>query len=137
LIYPINYENWHWFLIVAYLPERRIISYDSSGISHNDYLDIIERTLLDEAIAKNLTDIVDMDSGKFKIPFTKEKCHDMPRQRNGYDCGVFMLMLINCLIDNIPMGCISQDDMLHYRMTLAVDIIRQKMNYYYEIKEEK
>jgi sentrin-specific protease 1 len=137
LIYPINYENWHWFLIVAYLPERRIISYDSSGISHNDYLDIIERTLLDEAIAKNLTDIVNMESGTFKSPFTKEKCHDMPSQRNGYDCGVFMLMLINCLIDNIPIGCISQADMLHYRMTLAVDIIRQKMNYYYEIKEEK
>jgi Ulp1 family protease len=134
LIYPTNHQNWHWFLVVVYIPERRIISYDSSNLSHDDYLDIIEKSLLDEATHRQLEDIVDLATGAFKIPFTKEKYKDMPRQRNNYDCGVFMLMLINFLIDSIPIHLLSQKDMASYRITLAADIIHQKMNYYYEIK---
>ena len=129
IIYPCHYVNSHWFLIVVFMTDRRIVSYDSCDFNHEDYMIAIEKSLKDEAINRNRLDLIDVKTGKFNIPFVKEK-GVMPQQQNTYDCGVFMLMLINFIIDGIPISSLSQNDMRSYRVNLACDIIRQKMNYY-------
>ena len=130
VIYPCNYVNTHWFLIVVFMTDRKIISFDSCNFNHFDYMNAIEKSLKDEAIHRKRLDLIDAETGNFNIPFVKEKYEETPQQDNNHDCGVFMLMLINFIIDGIPINSLSQNDMRNYRMTLACDIIRQKMNYY-------
>jgi Ulp1 family protease len=95
-------------------------------------MEYIERSYIDEAIARKMTQIVDLKTKKLLKPFQKIKypSHLMPQQNNSCDCGVFMLMMINFLIDKIPFNELKQEDMPLYRLVLGTDIIRQKMNYY-------
>jgi Ulp1 family protease len=139
LIYPCNYTNTHWFTIVVDFEQRTIKSYDSLGINHANYLTNVENSLRDEAINRQITSMVDMQSKQFIIirPFTKSSSADMPRQNNYNDCGVFTIMLINFIIDEIPLQYLKQEDMNSYRLILACDIIRQKLNYYYQDDQEK
>ena len=131
LIYPCNMLNTHWFLIVVYNKTREIIYYDSFNIyDQTEYMNCIERSLALEAYHRGRDDLVDMNTKSFKIPYKKSNYKEMPQQKNGYDCGMFLLMLINFLIDGIPIKELKQTDMPQYRIILACDIIRQKMNYY-------
>jgi len=122
LVYPTNMTQEHWFLIVVFLKKKEILYYDSCGYDQLSYLDFVEKSLVDEAKARNRLD--------FTQTFKKSKFTQTPQQKNGYDCGVFMIMMINFLIDGIPFSELRQEDMPVYRLVLACDIIRQRMNYY-------
>lgn len=47
---------------------------------------------------------------------------DRPRQLNGYDCGVFVIMMIEYIIDNLPLS-FQQSDMPFFRQRLAVALL--------------
>jgi Ulp1 family protease len=97
---------------------------------NEEMMDCIERSYTDEAVTRKMEDIVDLKSKKLLKPFEKLSYSMMPKQTNTYDCGVFMVMTINFLIDKIPLSYLDQEDMKMYRIVLATDIINQKMNYY-------
>ena len=136
LVYPVNMLQEHWFLIVVYMLNREIIYYDSLGYNQMGYVEVVEKSLADEAFMRKREDLVDMETRQFIVPFIKTK-YEAPRQTNGFDCGVFLIMMINFLIDNIPFNELKQEDMPLYRLILAADIIRQKINYYAVEEEEE
>jgi sentrin-specific protease 1 len=123
LIYPTNMTQEHWFLIVVFLKNKEILYYDSCGYDQSAYLDYVEKSLVDEAKKRNRLDFT-------TASFKKSAYQQTPKQENGYDCGVFLIMMINFMIDKIPLSELKQEDMPAYRLILACDIIRQKMNYY-------
>ena len=57
----------------------------------------------------------------------------IPKQDNGYDCGVFVCMFADFLTDNLPFA-FSQADMDLFRKKIFVSIKRQKIGYpYYKV----
>ena len=45
-----------------------------------------------------------------------------PQQRNGCDCGMFVVINVDFLMDDLELS-FSQEDMDYFRMRLSVDII--------------
>jgi sentrin-specific protease 1 len=93
----------HWFLIVVFLKNKEILYYDNCGYDQSGYLDSVEKSLVDEAKTRNRLDFA-------TASFKKSKYQQTPRQKNGYDCGVFLIMMINFLIDKIPLSELKQED---------------------------
>jgi Ulp1 family protease len=56
-------------------------------------------------------------------------CDKFPHQSNGYDCGLFILMLADLLADNLPVDSFSENDLVEYRMKIGNDIIRGNLSY--------
>lgn len=46
-----------------------------------------------------------------------------PQQRNGIDCGMFVVMTVDFLMDDLDLVNFSQEDMEYFRMRVSVDII--------------
>ena len=46
-----------------------------------------------------------------------------PQQRNGFDCGMFVVMTVDFLMDDLDLVNFSQEDMEYFRMRVSVDII--------------
>jgi hypothetical protein len=82
LIIPINEIKEHWYLAIINLRLRRIEIYDSIGARRLVVVEDLFRYVQDEYKAKKKKDL-DMTM------WSNEPC-DVPLQRNGYDCGVFM-----------------------------------------------
>ena len=47
-----------------------------------------------------------------------------PQQHNGFDCGVFVAIYVDFLMDDLELENFCQEDMEYFRMRLSVDIIR-------------
>ena len=131
ILMPANSRNVHWFLVAIQMKERKLFYCDSLHGDRRKYLKAINQSLIDEAIYRERFDLLTEDKLQFKHPFTLEKypSDKMPTQTNSYDCGVFVIMMINFIIDNIPLENLKQRDMATYRINLACDIIRQHFNY--------
>jgi len=59
-----------------------------------------------------------------------------PQQDNGYDCGMYVVMCVDFLCDNIPLTikrgehlAISSRNMPYFRMKVAADILRGFLYY--------
>jgi len=50
---------------------------------------------------------------------------DIPKQLNGYDCGMFMLLYIDKLAHGLPLD-FSQKDVSKYRQSLMITILHAK-----------
>jgi Ulp1 family protease len=46
-----------------------------------------------------------------------------PQQRNGFDCGMFVAINVDFLMDDLEFKFFCQEDMDYFRMRLSVDII--------------
>jgi sentrin-specific protease 1 len=52
----------------------------------------------------------------------------VPQQTNCYDCGVFVCMYADYLIDDLPLT-FTQDNMIHFRQKICADILRGSLLY--------
>ncbi|CAJ1950668.1 unnamed protein product [Cylindrotheca closterium] len=86
LIIPVNHHGCHWFLIVAYMKEKRIQVYDSmAGLSRMMYLKVLLKYIrknYEENKGKKMR-----GWKKWKLLETDKKM--TPQQCNGHDCGIF------------------------------------------------
>ncbi|XP_043276075.1 sentrin-specific protease 1-like [Venturia canescens] len=109
VIVPINLGN-HWCLATINFIAKTIMYYDSFKKENPRSLETLLQYLIEEARQKE---------GE---PIMREKWHlaakmDIPRQSNGYDCGVFVCMYARCKISERKME-FTQNEM---------PIIRAKM----------
>ncbi|GMH93332.1 hypothetical protein TrVE_jg14317 [Triparma verrucosa] len=117
ILIPVNVNNMHWCLLEVSIPEKRIQYYDSLGGSGEQYLKGMLMYLNDEwqKLSKP-GDFVPEDWSL--ISTTKET----PRQKNGYDCGVFTC---TCA-DYISLGLeltYTQKDITVCRRRMALKIL--------------
>ena len=117
IFFPINQNNMHWVCAVAFVQEKRIQFYDSMGGRGQSYLDNIFRYLQDEHVDKNKCLLPDADQWQL-IPCTA----DTPRQRNGFDCGVFTCMFCDFLAQDCPL-VFGQDHVTQCRQRMALSIL--------------
>ena len=115
LIVPINVNNTHWVLVVAFMQQKKIMYYDSFNQNGNSYMKTIQRYIGDE-IRVNCKGVEDMK--KWQLANVR-----VPQQRNNYDCGICVLMNVDLLLQNKPLTY-NANDMTDYRVKVANDIIR-------------
>jgi hypothetical protein len=131
---PINISNTHWVLIVINMREKVIHYYDS--IEHDKsvqplaYFEHLKRWIEDEARTKLNNDSYRADD------FVWNDHNEAPFQTNPYDCGVFVLMAIHYIVNDLPFDY-NTDEGRQYiatvcRSKIAVMIFRESINMHNE-----
>jgi sentrin-specific protease 1 len=125
IFFPFNVRDTHWVLIVAYLQEnkKRLTVYDSLKTSTQNnktkYSQII-KWIEHEFIRKGLE-----TSGKFKTDVALRT----PKQQNDYDCGVFLMVTVNYLLDDLRLD-FAQWDIEEWRYKIALHLLTWELKYY-------
>jgi len=104
IVLPVNKSNAHWILVVIDMKLKTISSYDSFGSAHPDVLNRIKKYLVCKAKAEGV---------KVTDEWTKSwtcETASCPRQRNGYDCGMFVLCCARCVLLDWPISYFEQKD---------------------------
>ncbi len=122
VFFPINLNNNHWVLAVAHIVSKTIVYYDSFAGNGVPHLRNLLKWLADE-----------YDDKKKMLLDTSEwiligHSSDVPRQENGFDCGMFALTCADYLSDDLPLRY-SQQEMRQRRINTAAFILRGNIPY--------
>ena len=113
----------HWVMMVIFIQKKEIHFYDSMSGNGHQYLHVVLKWLVDEALSKKQTVL---DPAEWKLI---DEEHDVPQQQNGYDCGVFTIMCADHLSDNLPISSYRQSEMPANRIKIGAAIIRGHLLY--------
>ncbi|KAH8292512.1 hypothetical protein KR054_011176, partial [Drosophila jambulina] len=116
---PVHHEGAHWCMAIIHMRDRTIRYYDSMGRHNQFVLDALESYLQQESLDKCQ---VPFDTSGFTI----ESVQDVPRQSNGYDCGVFSCMFAEYVTRNAKIN-FSQKNMAYFRKRMILEIIDGKL----------
>jgi sentrin-specific protease 1 len=121
IYFPIHVKGGigHWLLIVVYMLLKEVHFYDSCGGRGLEYFKHIMHWIGDEMEKENIQ--LDESEWGFFSP-------EIPRQKNGVDCGIFVIVLADYLSDNLDPNY-SQDMMPYLRLKIGTDIIRGRFLY--------
>jgi len=120
---PINIGNNHWVLSVIYIQSKKIVFYDSFHNNGEKFNANLFRWLQDEHLAKKG---MPMDTEGWT--FVDETPIDAPRQLNGSDCGVFVVIACDFLLEDLPLAY-DQNTVTPWRKNLGAAILRGSLNY--------
>ncbi|XP_043269143.1 putative ubiquitin-like-specific protease 1B [Venturia canescens] len=113
MIVPINLGN-HWCLAVIDFLARNIVYYDSFGRENPKYLITLQNYLVEEAKNKG--------EGPIQIEeWSLVTKMNIPRQTNGYDCGVFVCLYAKHVIERKEMN-FSQQEMPQKRRQIRREL---------------
>ncbi|XP_019463572.1 PREDICTED: ubiquitin-like-specific protease ESD4 isoform X1 [Lupinus angustifolius] len=108
----------HWCLAVINNKDKKFQYLDSLKGVDTQVMKVLAKYFVDEVKDKTGKDI-DVSS------WEKEFVEDLPEQKNGYDCGVFMIKYTDLYSRNLGL-CFSQKDMPYFRLRTAKEILRLK-----------
>jgi len=108
----------HWCLAAINLRRKRFEYYDSLGGTNNECLMALRKWLQDEHKDKKGSDM-DLTEWTFHTPGD-----NVPQQKNGYDCGVFMCKYADFVAKDQPLA-FGQDQMQYFRKRLALDTLNK------------
>ena len=116
IIIPINLNNAHWVLASLDMVKHEICYYDS----FNHPMPPVIRENLTQALR-----YLDDDGAGYEWTFRTEKS---PQQDNGFDCGVFTLKNIECILEGetIDATIYNQNDITIYRHNIATTMLEQE-----------
>ena len=135
LICLINEPNVHWMVIIAELKKRKITLYDSLGdkkslksrprdAKRNLYLNAF-RIYLDDELRKS--------NGGGPLSPQPWHCHIYRPGRYGqtdtYNCGVYVLMYVECYLNGINLNEVKKNLLSLYRSYLLLTIVSNKTMY--------
>ncbi|XP_020082555.1 ubiquitin-like-specific protease ESD4 [Ananas comosus] len=112
---PIHKEI-HWCLAVVDVKDKKFQYLDSLGGIDIMVLRVLARYLMDEVKDKNAKQI-DTSSRK------QEVVDNLPLQKNGWDCGMFMLKYADFYSRGLSLS-FKQDDMTYFRRRTAKEILQ-------------
>ena len=119
IIIPVHLDI-HWCLAVVNLKEKTVKFYDSlPGHYKKKYLEVLRKYIEQEHMDKKKAPF---DTKDFKL----ENVKDIPLQKNGYDCGVFILKYSEWLSRDAIIT-FTQEDMPYYRAILIYEIVNNKI----------
>ncbi|CAL9112486.1 unnamed protein product [Musa acuminata var. zebrina] len=112
---PIHREV-HWCLAIIDVKKKKFQYLDSLGGIDTTVLQVLARYFMDEAKDKseNQVDALSWDL---------EAVRDLPLQKNGWDCGMFMLKYADFYSRDLSL-CFNQGNMPYFRMRTAKEILR-------------
>ncbi|XP_077055527.1 sentrin-specific protease 2 isoform X2 [Siphateles boraxobius] len=111
----------HWSLAVVDFKTKSVLSYDSMGQRHDDICNMILLYLKEEFKVKKGKDL---DLSKWTLSSLRPS--DIPQQKNGSDCGVFVCKYA----DYISRGhklTFRQNHMPYFRKVMIWEILNQKL----------
>ncbi|KAK7292267.1 hypothetical protein RIF29_08045 [Crotalaria pallida] len=114
---PIHREV-HWCLAVINKKDKKFQYLDSLKGMDTRVLKVLAKYFVDEVKDKTGEDI-DLSS------WEEEFVEDLPEQKNGYDCGVFMIKYTDFFSRNLGL-CFNQKHMPYFRLRTAKEILRLK-----------
>ncbi|XP_060174060.1 putative ubiquitin-like-specific protease 1B [Lycium barbarum] len=114
---PIHKEI-HWCLAVINKKEEKFQYLDSLRGRDSNVLKVLARYFVDEVKDKSGKHI-DVSS------WEQEFVEDLPVQKNGYDCGVFMIKNADFYSRDIGL-CFNQEHMPYFRLRTAKELLRLK-----------
>lgn len=117
----LNLNNNHWALGILNKETNTFEIYDSIN-QGKTYKEMPEKETLVNNVIRYFAALYDLRGKSFQIPLIIENV-DIPQQKNGYDCGVFVLMYAHYYVEN---GGVAQFDAKDFRQH-AVDNFRQKI----------
>jgi sentrin-specific protease 1 len=118
---PINPGQNHWTLVAINMEEKTIVYYDSMGDRDQALLHTVLDYLKQEHRDKKKCEL---DSDRW----TLSHADNIPKQENGYDCGLFLLKYAQCLARGQPLD-FSQDNMDFFRQRLIWEIINKSLEW--------
>ncbi|CAN8260215.1 unnamed protein product [Cochlearia groenlandica] len=110
--------NIHWTLAVINVKDRKFQYLDSFKGREPKILDALARYFLDEVKDKCK---VDVDISQWRQEFVL----DLPEQRNGFGCGMFMLKYIDFYSRGLDL-CFTEDQIPYFRVRAAKEILQLK-----------
>ncbi|KAG0273959.1 SUMO1 sentrin specific peptidase 1 [Linnemannia exigua] len=120
VLIPIHCSGNHWTSAVIDMKRKRISYYDSL-LGNNPKCFLMLREYLDK-------ESQDKRSKPFNFEGWENDCpKDIPRQRNGYDCGVFTCTFIEFKSRGSETFDFSQEEMPYLRKKLVLDIINKSL----------
>lgn len=114
---PIHQEI-HWCLAVINKQDKKFQYLDSLKGMDTRVLKVLARYYVDEVKDKSEKDI-DLSS------WEQEYVEDLPEQKNGYDCGMFMIKYADFYSRGIEL-CFNQEHMPYFRLRTAKEILKLK-----------
>ncbi|XP_055814335.1 ubiquitin-like-specific protease ESD4 [Solanum dulcamara] len=114
---PIHKEI-HWCLAVINNKDKKFQYLDSLRGRDSNVLKVLASYFVDE-VKDKCGKHIDVSSWK------QEFVEDLPEQKNGYDCGVFMIKNADFYSRDIGL-CFNQGDMPYFRMRTAKELLRLK-----------
>ena len=116
LVFPIHYETNHWILVLIELGQNKIHVYDSYHGAHTEIFQEFRNYL-------QLHHMHTKQGQQFRITdWTNIDHSDIPKQTNGYDCGVFTLQYAHCIANDQHITCDQQETSL-LRQRISNEII--------------
>ena len=120
VIVPIHVNGNHWCLGLINFVHKKVQYYDSLRGSNQPALDLLLEYVQLEYKDKKKGDL-NMDE------WVKENRQDIPRQQNGFDCGVFMCMFAEYISRGTLHMDFSQDNILFFRKRMVYEIATKKL----------
>ncbi|WOH15916.1 hypothetical protein DCAR_0935463 [Daucus carota subsp. sativus] len=114
---PIHKET-HWCLAVINKKDEKFQYLDSLKGGDRQVMNVLAKYIVDEVNDKTGTSI-NVSSWK------QEYVEDLPEQKNGYDCGVFMIKYADFYSRDVGL-CFDQKHMPYFRLRTAKEILRLK-----------
>ncbi|MQL94373.1 hypothetical protein Taro_027028 [Colocasia esculenta] len=122
---PIHKEI-HWCLAVIDVKNEKLLYLDSLGGMDHHALRVLRhlRDVLHVSQARYVVDEV-KDKSNTTIDITSwslEQVYDLPLQKNGWDCGMFMLKYADFYSRDLGL-CFQQENMMYFRRRTAKEIL--------------
>lgn len=114
---PIHKEA-HWCLAVINKKDEKFQYLDSLRGGDRQVMKVLAKYIVDEVNDKTGKE---MDVSSWKQEFVE----DLPEQKNGYDCGVFMIKYADFYSRDVGL-CFDQEHMEYFRQRTAKEILRLK-----------
>jgi hypothetical protein len=118
IIVPVNQSNMHWTVAVIDIKNKRLEYFDSLLGQDDECLEHLAQYLVDEFKNKRGEDREEILDWKRHYP------KNIPRQRNGYDCGVFLSLFANSLA--VEAELVEADD--HFRVVMLKQLAAMEVD---------
>ena len=100
MFYPINIRNSHWTLVIVLIQKKLIVYRDALGNSGRLYTNAIKEYIFDEWHYRKGIPMTQVQMDEWvEVPMPPV---DSPQQENGFDCGMFVCMYADYMLNNLP-----------------------------------
>ncbi len=126
MFFPINIDEAHWTLVIALMQEKRIVYRDSNEGSGHEYTNAIKRYVIDEMREKREHTMTQAEQDEWVVEPLPPA--DSPGQENRFDCGMFVCMYADYLLQNLPEQ-FSCHNMMMLRQKICYCILTGRLMY--------